>query len=272
MLDEAPHDFGRWYVLGEVDGKRFEERLAIPSGVPIAASIRSLIAENRQLAPEAIKLIRLIPLTLPFWWYRAVRAGNVTVGLLWSALNHRHDEPNNSPDALFLAPPVARFEILIGRLWKTHGNRWQSDFLDEPGATLEKWLNGATGFASPEWVDWPVERVNELIERETVPSATPLSNPSSEMNPHAVPKGEGPPVDVEHDCYVTRDMLANYLHVSKKKLERLSKAGKLCEPDIEGGGGKAHQWKYARIRPFLATEFARQFPERWPGEAFAFRD
>ena len=87
----------------------------------------------------------------------------------------------------------------------------------------------------------------------------------------AAPKGEGTPVGVEHDCYVTLDTMANYLRVAKKTMERRYADGKLCEPDIEGGGGKAHQWKYARIRPFLETEFARQLPERWPGDEFAFR-
>ena len=88
--------------------------------------------------------------------------------------------------------------------------------------------------------------------------------------PPADPSSEGTPV--EHESYVTFDMLANYLRVTKKTMERRYAGGKLCEPDIEGGGGKAHQWKYARIRPFLEAEFARQLPERWPGEAFAFRD
>ena len=72
--------------------------------------------------------------------------------------------------------------------------------------------------------------------------------------------------------YITLETLANYLRVSKKTMERRYLKGKLCKPDIEGGGGKAHQWKYQTIRPHLVREFNRQFPERWPGEEFAFRD
>ena len=132
----------------------------------------------------------------------------------------------------------------------------------DPDAVVNKWqmirkrLEKSFDKADLERLNVALENEGERVALLPMPPAVPLSGAKQ----------------VEHECYVTRDMLANYLRCHKKKLERLSKEGKLCDPDIEGGGGKAHQWKYSRIRPYLETEFARQLPERWPGEAFAFSD
>ena len=132
-----------------------------------------MLVPKRLSGPQAIKLIRIYPKTLPPWWYPAIRQGAATIGLLWSALEHRHEHPNASPDSLFRSPSVARFEVLIGPLCQTLGGRWQNDFQNNPGKTLEKWLIGATGFDSPEWMDWPVERLNELIKPAPTTPAIP---------------------------------------------------------------------------------------------------
>ncbi len=73
------------------------------------------------------------------------------------------------------------------------------------------------------------------------------------------------------DAHVKLDDLALLVRTSKKTLERKYADGKLCEPDVEGGGGKPHLWKYQRIRPHLEREFARILPEQWPGVEFAFQ-
>lgn len=65
---------------------------------------------------------------------------------------------------------------------------------------------------------------------------------------------------VEED-YVTLDQMAAIVHRSKRTLEKK----KLPEPDIEGGGGKPHEWLWSRIRPWLQTEFGRELPEIYPG-------
>ncbi len=111
-------------------------------------------------------------------------------------------------------------------------------------------------------------------DAEPLPVAVPTSCHAALSAPATTPPADPSHGEktVEQECYVTFDTLANYLRVSKKTMERRYKHGKLCEPDIEGGGGKAHQWKYSRVRPFLETAFDRQLPERWPGGEFAFRD
>jgi len=35
-------------------------------------------------------------------------------------------------------------------------------------------------------------------------------------------------------------------------------------PNVEGGGGKTHEWIWDRVRPWLMKEFERQLPERFP--------
>jgi hypothetical protein len=66
--------------------------------------------------------------------------------------------------------------------------------------------------------------------------------------------------------YVRLDQLASIAKRSKKTLERaMNRPGsKAPEPDIRGGGGKFHEWRWDRIRPWLEAEFHRQFPERFP--------
>ena len=34
--------------------------------------------------------------------------------------------------------------------------------------------------------------------------------------------------------------------------------------DVEGGGGKPDEWLWSRVRPWLAEEFGRPLPERFP--------
>jgi hypothetical protein len=66
--------------------------------------------------------------------------------------------------------------------------------------------------------------------------------------------------------YVTLDIIAIYLRRSKRTLERLKERepNPLPSPDIEGGGGRADEWLWATLRPWLQEEFGRQLPERFP--------
>lgn len=94
-----------------------------------------------------------------------------------------------------------------------------------------------------------------LLSSVTIASDTP---PASTASPR--------------DANVRLDDLALLLRMSKKTLERRYAKGKLCEPDVEGGGGKPHLWLYQRIRPHLGREFGHCLvPEQWPGVEVAFR-
>jgi hypothetical protein len=66
--------------------------------------------------------------------------------------------------------------------------------------------------------------------------------------------------------YVTLDMIAVYLKVSKKTLERMKrgKESPLPDPDVEGGAGRADRWVWANVRPWLEARFKQRLPERYP--------
>jgi len=74
------------------------------------------------------------------------------------------------------------------------------------------------------------------------------------------PTGNRPPQ------YVTLDQMAALVNRSKKVLEkRLNLANStMPRPDVEGGGGKPHEWKWSEIRPWLEKEFGKILPENYP--------
>jgi hypothetical protein len=84
-------------------------------------------------------------------------------------------------------------------------------------------------------------------------------------------EGEPPPDDstpalAEAEQYVTLNQMAALDHRSKKTLERKANATRsdMPAPDVEGGGGKPHEWKWTTIRPWLENHFKRKLPERFP--------
>lgn len=66
--------------------------------------------------------------------------------------------------------------------------------------------------------------------------------------------------------YVTLDQMAASVSRSKKALERaMNRTGStMPRPDVEGGGGKPHEWLWSRIRPWLEKEYGRKLPEHFP--------
>ena len=67
--------------------------------------------------------------------------------------------------------------------------------------------------------------------------------------------------------YVTLDQMAGIVKRSKAALEaylRDDSRNPMPTPDVVGGGGKAHEWKWDRIRPWLAKTFGRELPETFP--------
>jgi hypothetical protein len=68
------------------------------------------------------------------------------------------------------------------------------------------------------------------------------------------------------DQYVTLDQAAALVNRSKKTLERrVNKTGSDAPPpDVEGGGGRAHEWRWSLFRPWLEKTFGKPLPERFP--------
>jgi hypothetical protein len=67
--------------------------------------------------------------------------------------------------------------------------------------------------------------------------------------------------------YVTLDQMAAVIHRSKRTLEKWKTREKnpLPAPDVEGGGGKADEWLWSAVRPWLEAEYGRKLPEQYPG-------
>jgi predicted DNA-binding transcriptional regulator YafY len=64
--------------------------------------------------------------------------------------------------------------------------------------------------------------------------------------------------------YVTMDQAAAMVNKSKKTLERYLGEEKMPQPEVEGGGGKAHEWKWSTLRPWLEQTFGKVLPTRLP--------
>jgi hypothetical protein len=76
--------------------------------------------------------------------------------------------------------------------------------------------------------------------------------------------GEAAPVEPEQ--YVTLDQAAALVNRAKKTLERrLNRQGSDAPPpDVEGGGGRAHEWRWSALRPWLEQTYGKKLPERFP--------
>jgi hypothetical protein len=81
---------------------------------------------------------------------------------------------------------------------------------------------------------------------------------------HAFVAQRAGPVQLEQ--YVTLDQAASLVSKSKKTV-----AGHMNKPDsdaplpdVEGGGGRAHEWRWSALRPWLEQTFRRKLPEQFP--------
>lgn len=70
--------------------------------------------------------------------------------------------------------------------------------------------------------------------------------------------------DIQLDDIATLDQAAALAGLSKRTLERHLQDGKLPEPDIRGGGGKAHRWYWRTLRPALEKIADRSLPKKFP--------
>jgi len=83
-------------------------------------------------------------------------------------------------------------------------------------------------------------------------------------------EGQGP----SPDGYVTLDRMAASVGRSKRTLEKLKarQQNPLPAPDIEGGGGMADYWLWAKVLPWLESQYRRKLPERCPAAGIPYRD
>ncbi len=70
------------------------------------------------------------------------------------------------------------------------------------------------------------------------------------------------------DYYVTMLQMAAVGGSSKRTIRRMYDAGELPPPDVEGGGGKANQWRWSCVRPILENRFRRSLPMTFPADQF----
>lgn len=74
------------------------------------------------------------------------------------------------------------------------------------------------------------------------------------------------------DQFVTLDQAAASVSRNKRTLERYrydkayQRRFKMPEPDVEGGAGSPHQWRWSKLRPWLQEQFGRKLPERFFGQ------
>lgn len=74
------------------------------------------------------------------------------------------------------------------------------------------------------------------------------------------------PADEPLSALVTLDQVAPLTGLSKRSLERYRQAGRLPDPDIYGGQGKANKWHWHNLRPALSAVTGKVLPEVFPGD------
>jgi hypothetical protein len=72
--------------------------------------------------------------------------------------------------------------------------------------------------------------------------------------------------------FVTLDQAAALVNRSKKTLERYlhrpkSESARMPEPDVEGTGGKPHEWRWEKLRPWLEATFGRPLKNNLPSRS-----
>jgi hypothetical protein len=74
---------------------------------------------------------------------------------------------------------------------------------------------------------------------------------------------------IEHpECYVTLSQMAGIVNRKKRTLERLAAKPSFPAPDVEGGGGKPNEWRWATVRPILEAVYQRTLPDIFPADQF----
>jgi hypothetical protein len=73
-------------------------------------------------------------------------------------------------------------------------------------------------------------------------------------------------VTYDPEQYVTLDQAAAWVNRAKKTLERrVNKEGSDAPlPEVEGGSGRAHEWRWSVLRPWLEKTYGKKLPGRLP--------
>jgi hypothetical protein len=150
-----------------------------------------------------------------------------------------------------------------------------NDVLDRPqGVTLAQapigmqtnGVNDVTGRPQPETLDQaqaeaPINSGNDVAGR---PHAETVAQAQVQISGGEDVADQSETNDSEElEQYVTMDQAAACVNRSKKTLERHLKKG-MPKPDVEGGGGRPHEWKWSTLRPWLERTFGKSLPQRFP--------
>ncbi len=122
------------------------------------------------------------------------------------------------------------------------------------------------------------EEADHALRARHLRDALLANPPHSVVSGALAPKAIALPPDMDSggnknhglDDFVTLDQAAALIRLSKKTLERYLNDPKyqhagMPQPDIEGGGGKANQWRWSRLRPWMEATFKRDdLPARFP--------
>jgi hypothetical protein len=115
-----------------------------------------------------------------------------------------------------------------------------------------------------------VQLVKEIDLEKHVFELRPLVRDYLVSRGHSIPLHLPPPLgptDSQGEQYVTLDQAAGFVNRGKKTLERYLKKEKMPQPDVEGGGGRPHEWIWSTLRPWLEKTFGKSLPERLPSRS-----
>jgi hypothetical protein len=121
-----------------------------------------------------------------------------------------------------------------------------------------------------DWLQWRLTREMQPGPDGVEPARSPES-----FDPGAAPASQTRPTvepDSPPEQYVTLDQAAALVNRSKKTLERLlrqprSEATRMPDPDVVGTGGRPHEWRWGRLRPWLETAFGKSLPPALPSRS-----
>jgi hypothetical protein len=99
-----------------------------------------------------------------------------------------------------------------------------------------------------------VDRLEHILK-----SIPPISRRKGDAPPDRPDQG---PAQDGQDPFVTLLRMAALVNRTKRALEHY--LDRLPDPDVEGGGGKPHEWRWSRVRPHLERLFGRSLPEQLP--------
>lgn len=177
-------------------------------------------------------------------------------------------------------PAAARYDlgamlpVLYGRdyIQKESPGRWRR-LAQLNGVTERNWLDeeaAAAAWAAGEFerllasTQRKVEAMHDLFVLAARGDLKTLGrNNTSVASDAAIPSGEETSGAAPDDL-ITLSIAAALVKRRKRTLEIWNKKDPMPEPEVEGGGGKAHEYSYAKIRPWLERHGSRKLPAALP--------